>query len=87
MLIGSSLIQTSGGSSGQTINATILCQLSMMSIKSDSNYVVSSSAVQEGRRDQTGGQVRTGSSLIAAKPYRGQGVSASQTPDSGTDHW
>lgn len=26
-------------------------------------------------------------SLIAAKPYRGQGVSASQTPDSGTDHW
>jgi hypothetical protein len=87
MLIGSPLIQTTGGSSGQTINATILCQLSIIPIKSDCNYVVISSAVREGRPNQAGGQVRTSGSPIAAKPYRGQGVSASQTPDSGTDHW
>lgn len=49
MLVGSSLIQTTGGSSGQTINATILCQLSMMLIKFDYNCIVNSSVVQEGR--------------------------------------
>jgi hypothetical protein len=67
MLVGSSLIQTAGGSSGQTINATILCQLSMMPIKSDYNCVANSSVVQEGRPIQP-------VSLIGAKPYRGQRV-------------